>query len=96
MEQYMIYIWGAFAILMIIIEIMTIGILQIWFAIGAICAGIVAWFYPDNYLLQLLVFLLVSTVLAFIGSKIFSNKPRKATQNPVFSILGKILKVLLK
>ena len=89
MEQYIIYIWGVFAIFMVVLEIMFTGILQIWFAIGAICAAIVAVFEPTNYLLQLIVFLAVSSILVFIGSMIFKNKKDKKVQNPVFSIIGK-------
>ena len=91
MEQYIVYIWGAIAILMIVLEIICTGVLQVWFAIGAICAGVVAYFQPTNYLLQLLVFLITSGVLVFIGSMIFKNKKdlTKKGQNPVFSIIGK-------
>ena len=90
MEQYyIIYIWGVFAVIMIVLEVMCTGILQVWFAIGAICAAIVAVFEPTNYLLQLLVFLVVSGVLLLIGSLIFKNKKTKKVQNPVFSIIDK-------
>ena len=91
MEQYIVYIWGCFSVLMVILEIVCTGVLQVWFAIGAICAGIVAYFEPTNYLLQLLVFLVVSGVLVFIGSMFFKNKNdlTKKGQNPVYSIIGK-------
>ena len=91
MEQYILYIWGIFAIIMVILEVMYTGILQIWFAIDAICAGIVAYFEPTNYLLQLIVFLITSGVLATIGSLIFKNKKdlTKKGQNPVYSIIDK-------
>ncbi len=91
MEQYNIYIWGVFAILMVILEVICTGVLQVWFAIGAMCAAIVAYFEPTNYLLQLLVFLVVSGILVTIGSMIFKNKKdlTKKGQNPVYSIIGK-------
>lgn len=64
--------------------------MQIWFAIGAVCAAMVAWFEPANYSLQILVFTVVSGVLLIIGSKIFSNKKsNRPTKSPVYSILGK-------
>ncbi len=85
------YLWLALAVIMVIIEIACTGILQIWFAIGAVCAAVVAKFYPDYYIAQLLTFLIVSAVLTFIGSRIFREKgdnPQVAS-NPVYSILGK-------
>ena len=91
MEQYIVYIWGALALIMVIIEIACTGILQVWFAIGAICSAVVAYFYPDAYLVQLLVFAIVSCVLMFIGSKIFNDKSenRNVGSNPVYSIINK-------
>ncbi len=89
MEQYILYIWGAVALIMIVLEVACTGILQIWFAIGAVCAAVVAWFQPTNYLLQLLVFFSVSGILLLIGTKLLSNKAKKPTKNPVFSILDK-------
>ena len=92
MEQIVVYLWGTLAVIMVILELVNPGVLQIWFAIGAISSAIVAWIAPENYALQMIVFLVVSAILAFIGSKFFSNKdednPSKS-QNPVFSILGK-------
>ena len=92
MEQMVVYFWGAIAIVMILLELANPGVLQIWFAIAALCSAIVAWIAPANYAVQIIVFLVVSAVLAFIGSKFFSNKDednQSKTQNPVFSILGK-------
>ncbi|MBR6252852.1 MAG: NfeD family protein [Clostridia bacterium] len=89
MEQYILYIWGAVALIMIVLEVACTGILQIWFAIGAVCAAVVAWFQPANYLLQLLVFFSVSGILLLIGTKLLSNKAKKPNKNPVFSILDK-------
>ncbi len=91
MEQIVVYLWGALALIMVVLEISSTGILQIWFAIGAICAAVVARYFPDNYLAQILVFSIVSGVLSFIGSKIFTEKTqgKQVGSNPVYSIIGK-------
>ena len=90
MGSLMIWIWGALAVLFIIIEVALTGILQIWFAIGSFCAAIVAWIAPDNYVAQILTFLVVSTVLTFIGTCIFDRQnDGKSDHNRVYSILDK-------
>ncbi len=87
----MIYVWSIFAIVMVVIEIASTGILQIWFAIGAVVAAIIAKLFPGSYLVQLIVFFSVSGVLAFIGSRILGSKDQSQMvgSNPVYSILGK-------
>ena len=91
MGTFMLWIWGALAIIFVILEIALTGILQIWFAIGALCAGIVAWFFPDNIVAQALTFVIVSGVLTAIFTKVFSEKGDHplVSSNPVYTILGK-------
>jgi len=91
LSQFMLWIWGGLAIIFVILEISLSGILQIWFAIGAICAGVVAWFFPTNIVAQGLVFLVVSGVLTAIFTKMFSEKGDHplVSSNPVYTILGK-------
>ena len=83
LSQFMLWIWGGLAIIFVILEI--------WFAIGAICAGVVAWFFPTNIIAQGLVFLVVSGVLTAIFTKMFSEKGDHplVSSNPVYTILGK-------
>ncbi len=91
MEQITVYLWGALALIMVVLEISSTGILQIWFAIGAVCAAVVSWYFPGLYWAQILTFAIVSGVLTFIGSKIFTEKTqgRQVGSNPVYSIIGK-------
>lgn len=57
-----IWIWFIFALVLLVIEIMTVGLTTIWFAAGAFIAGLTAG-AGFNVLLQVAVFLAVSVVL---------------------------------
>ena len=92
METMMLWVWGIIALIFFVLEIALTGILQIWFAIGALAAGVVAWFFPTNILAQAVTFLVVSGALTAIFSFIFSNKDNSkptVSSNPVYTILGK-------
>ncbi len=85
----MIFIWGAVAIIMIVLELIGTGIFEVWFAIGAVAAAVVAGFYPTDYTLQLWTFILVSGILLIIGTIKFYKHDSNKTPNPVYSIIGK-------
>ena len=85
-----IWLWAVLAAIFLILEVSLTGILQIWFAIGAFVAGIVAYFLPENYVAQFLTFIFVSGVLTAIFTPMFSDqKSKEASKTPVYSILGK-------
>ncbi len=85
-----VWFWAVLVALFLILELSLTGILQIWFAIGAFVAGIVAYFLPDNYVAQFLTFIFVSGILTAIFTPMFSDKKSKeASKTPVYSILGK-------
>ena len=55
--------WVVFMIVLLIIELMTLGLTTIWFATGALVAAIVAMFTgPEMFLVQLVVFVIVSLI----------------------------------
>ncbi len=56
-----------------LIEAMTLGIVSIWFAIGALVAMLVA-FIIDSFMIQLLVFLTVSLILVATTRKVAMDK----------------------
>ena len=91
----MVYLWGFLALVMVILELSLSGVLQIWFALGAIAAALVAWFFPGSILAQLLVFLIVSFILMFIGSKIFKKEDEgdSKSHNRVYSIIERTANV---
>ncbi len=73
-------IWLAIAAAMIIVEIATLGLTSIWFAGGALVSAVVACF-NDNWLIQLIIFAIVSLVLLLftkpIAQKRLMKEPEK-------------------
>jgi membrane protein implicated in regulation of membrane protease activity len=52
-------------ILLLLIEIFTVNLVTIWFAIGAL-ASIVSTYFTDNVVIQIVVFLVVSILMLII------------------------------
>ena len=83
-------IWLIIAGICFIIEIMTVGFLIFWFAIGALLAMVVSLF-TDNIIIQTSVFVISSTILIFATKpfvKKFANN-KNAIQTNVYSTVGK-------
>lgn len=83
-------IWLIIAGVCLIIEIITVGFLIFWFAIGALLAMVVSLF-TDNLILQTAVFVLSSGILIFATKpfvKKFVNK-KEGIKTNVYSIVGK-------
>ena len=82
-------IWLIFSGIFFIAEIITVGFLIFWLAIGALFAMIVS-FFTDNIIIQTSVFVISSTVLIF-ATKPFVKKFAKGKSNfksNVYSIIG--------
>lgn len=83
-------IWLIIAGVCLIIEIMTVGFLIFWFAIGALLAMVVS-FFTNNVIIQTSVFVISSTILIFATKpfvKKFANN-KNAIQTNVYSTVGK-------
>lgn len=84
-------IWLVIAGVCLVIEIMTVGFLVFWFAIGALLAMIVSLF-TDNLIIQTSVFVISSAILIFATKpfvKKFANNKNTIKTN-VYSTVGKI------
>ncbi len=84
-------IWLIIAGVCLVIEIMTVGFLIFWFAIGALLAMLVSLF-TDNLMIQTSVFVISSGILIF-ATKPFVKKfvnNKNAIQTNVYSTIGKI------
>lgn len=81
-------IWLAVAAVMIVVEIVSLGLTSIWFAGGALVAALVACFI-DNWLLEIVIFAVVSLVLLIftkpIAQKHLMKNPEKTN---VESLIG--------
>lgn len=82
--------WVIAAIILAIIEAATMGLTTIWFAIGAVCAALVAVF-GGSALLQLVVFFLIS-ILTMIFTRPVAIKKLKIgkEKNVIDDMEGKI------
>ena len=54
-------IWFIAFIILLLIELATVNLVTIWFAIGAV-AGLITTMFTDSFLIQLIVFIVVSLV----------------------------------
>ena len=84
-------IWLIIAGICLIIEIITVGFLVFWFAIGALFAMVVS-FFTDNIVIQTAVFVISSGLLIFVTKpfvrKIIDNK--RSVKTNVYSVVGKV------
>ena len=87
-------VWLAVAIVLLVVEIITLGLTTIWFAGGALVACIAAALQAD-FLVQVILFLVVSVVLLFFTRPVairYMNKNRTKTNSE--SLVGKEAVVL--
>ena len=83
-------IWLIIAGICLIAEMITVGFLVFWFAIGALITMILS-FFIDNLVIQTTVFIISSTILIF-ATKPFVKKFESSTPNMktnVYSIIEK-------
>ena len=87
-------VWLAVAIVLLVVEIITLGLTTIWFAGGALVACVAAALQAD-FLVQMILFLVVSVMLLFFTRPVavrYMNKNR--TKTNAESLMGKEAVVL--
>ena len=74
--------WLGAVVLLFAVEAATVGLVSIWFGVGAL-AGLVTSFFTDNVWIQLTVFLVVAIVclLAVRPLAVRYTVPKKAATN---------------
>ena len=88
--------WLIVAGLFLVLEMVTMGFLVFWFAVGALVA-MLASFFIESVIAQSVIFLIVSTILIF-ATKPLVNKiiPKESfIKTNAYSIEGKIGKVTI-
>lgn len=86
--------WLALTIVLIVIELQTFNLTTIWFAIGSIAATILAIFVPKMFLLQIGLFLGVSTLMLLSTRRILIKKlSTKEVKTNVNALVGKTVLV---
>jgi membrane protein implicated in regulation of membrane protease activity len=88
-------IWLIVGLAMVIVEILTVGILAIWFALGAFAAMILAYL-GFSLVIQLSAFLVVSLVALLIGTKFVTTKLKVEGTPESMTVIGKEGKVTKK
>lgn len=82
--------WLIIFIFLIFVEIATVNLVSIWFAIGAIASCILS-VYVDNLIIQLGCFVITSTICLILTKSIISKiKNRKITPTNLDRIIGDI------
>jgi membrane protein implicated in regulation of membrane protease activity len=73
------YFWFAAAAILVIVEIATLGLTTIWFAMGALVAGFLA-LAKANILIQIIAFLIVAALLLFVTRPLAAKYLNSQTQ----------------
>lgn len=87
--------WIILFLVLLLIELVTVNLVSIWFAIGSLVAFITS-FFTDSILIQLLVFVVVSIVSLFVTLpmvKKFKNKEKIVPTN-LDRVIGKEAEVV--
>lgn len=88
--------WFIAFVILLVIEFVTVNLVTIWFAIGAV-AAIITTIFTDSILIQSIVFVVVS-VIALLITKPLINKFKKFEVEPTNSdrVIGKVGEVTQK
>jgi len=88
--------WFIAFLILLIIELVTVNLVTIWFAIGAV-AAIITTIFTDSVLIQAIVFIIVS-VIALLITKPLIKKFKKFEVEPTNSdrVIGKVGEVTQK
>ena len=80
MGDYMVWVWLALSVLLIITEIATVQLTTVWFAGGALTAMLFAAFGVKSIFVQIAVFLVVSVVLLIATRPLVKKHINKKSQ----------------
>lgn len=82
-------IWLIISGMFFILEMITVGFLVFWFAIGALFA-MIASFFTESIVIQTTIFLITSTLLLFLTKSFAGKISRKdSIKTNAYSIIGK-------
>lgn len=92
----MIWVWGIFTAIALILEFITTGLISVWFAAGGFVTLLVVAIWPSLPIIwQCVIFVFVSCVLLFLTRKIFKkiSKETSETKTNINSAIGKQFKI---
>lgn len=86
----MVEIWFIIFLVLLFIELITINLVTVWFAIGAIAALLTA-LLTNNVTIQIVVFIIISVIALLVTKPIIKKlRTRKITPTNLDRVVGKI------
>lgn len=82
-------IWLIIAGFFAILEMITVGFLVIWIGVGAIPALIYSIFFPEQVMVQIIIWVVCSVILIFLTKDLTDKVKPAPTPTNVYSIIGK-------
>ena len=83
-----VYIWLALTVVFVIIEVATTDIASIWFAAGALVSTVIAWLAPEAFMLQAIVFAVVTVVTMYFTKPLLTKYLTKKTPTNMDMYIG--------
>ena len=89
MEGSMSFTWMIVFLILMFIELATVNLVSIWFAIGALCSFIISYFIDILYI-QIIVFIVASSISLLLTRKIVNKIKGKKEATNLDRVIGKI------
>ncbi len=83
-----VYFWLVMAGIFLIVEGVTYALVTLWFVGGSLAAMLLA-FFNVNFILQILVFIIVSIILLVLTRPLLKKRPEALVKTNVDAVLGK-------
>ena len=82
--------WFVLFAILLVIELLTVGLVTVWFAVGAV-AAIICSFFTDSIIIQLIVFLVTSVLTLLVMKSMLKRfKSFDVTPTNLDRVIGKI------
>ncbi len=92
----MTYTWFIAFIVLLVLELVTVNLVSIWFAIGSVCAFITT-FFTDSIIIQVGVFIIVSIIALILTKPIVKKfKANEVIPTNLDRVIGKRAEVIKK
>lgn len=88
-----IVLWLVLMIVFVVVELVTVGLTSIWFAVGALCA-LIAGTVDASFGIQVVIFIAISLVLLF-ATRPFARKfiNSRLTKTNSDSLIGEVIRI---
>ena len=92
----MVWIWLAAVVIFLILELATPTLIFACFVAGSLVSGVISFIYPENYYLQVGIFVGVSVILLpltrSLAKKITKESPQKSNVDALIGKVGLVTK----